>query len=1308
MQSHIKDQMIRLASLLIILFISSPVLAETPIVYSKCKATTATHTITRDVVIAGQTQNITKEFIGLDVFDVLPDVTNFVTNFSAPCDLVYRDAVGVETIIHDCSTSGSVVGGSTCAALDSAVSFDGTQITYAVFEGTLFNYEQSFDNKAMHPFSEADNSNPREVLPNTQISTTGSHLRTYTVAGGANFDLTPSVSGRYDSGPAYIANGTPNGRIAFTSNRSGHTSQMVFRTGKSNMGYAVYSLELDGTNITQDSHHARSQEQHPIQLKDGRVAISSWQTGAGIAFRKGNSPLLGSTTLSNMFKVWGQRPDGTLPFPILGQHTNDTGAADHGEDHNALHNFAQTTDERFWTGNYYRQNNQALGVITGIVLEPAGREGQDPLVANINNAFFPNTSINFASWATNRDNMPIDVVGFPTTVVSHPSYSDPMPWNPKIGFPFALPSNGLGMVAGFGACSVVGNGSAWNNLTQSQPQHVTGNGSGVMANLITELSKSMIVDGMNGDIPGCNLGIYKASVIPSATPNDLVVIVDEKEYHEIYPRAVVPYTDIHGVSQPATLTTPKSSALGKSSPFAMLGAASITDRETTSPDGIRSDPFDFSLLHAFHMQGTDTIDYTDADLCGVRIYGQLPNTNINVVKDIFNVLGERWQILGEFNTRNRLGNGNPIIDASGNEDTSFMVRMPANMSYTMAGLDCDGRLLNKDQTWQSLKSGEEKTCGGCHVHSRDTRITFAQSHAATPGYVPFVLGEGTVPLMNGVDGNGDPIVRTETGYGYAPYFDSDIRPILQARCVSCHAAGGSPGAGSNPRLEGGLVLDDYTMDTFPNANLPAPGSTWWRLVNDHTQTYVPAGFKVSGGTFFARPWLTKYMKAFDSRGSLLYWKAANERTDNRTDVQFSDDIDFGAAHPTSITKDELGTLARWIELGAPGGALDPLDTHNPTLVMSATVPSADTISELVIGTVDLGTGIDVNTLNVCLRNGGTCANIAPSAQLHGITTISLGSNITDMNQVIEASVSDVQGNTTTLIHTAQFLVDGGSSGTGTPSTLAINAGANATVTQGDTFSRTVTFSDGEDTNADGWTVVVDWNGVTENINVAAGLSSFNISRLMSTAGSVPVTVTITDDVGETAQGSFTITVNSSGGGGGGDTLVIDTGGNAYVNEGTTFTRTVSVTDSDGNGGSYTVDWGGLQTHNGTISAGATSFDITRLMPDGDAIMTVNVTATDIDGGTSAGSFNLTTLNVNPRAAVTSGSTVAVDTLYTLTYTVTDPGQDTITLTSVDWGDGTFDNQLTHTYTQAGTYKVKIQVIDEDGLHTIARHTLTVQ
>ncbi len=1302
--------MIRLAALLLLLFVSAPVFADTPLVFSRCQATTEDFTVTRTIDVNSVPTEVTKTFKYMDAYDVIPDVFNFFTKFTAPCDLIHRDAAGVETVIHDCSTSGNVVGQPTCAALDVAVHFDGDQITYAVFNGTLANFVDQVHDKTLHPQA-TSNGSPYMTYPNKQIISTGAHLRTHVVSTGQNFDLTPNTPGVYDSGPAYVAikNTAPtHTRIAFTSNRSGHRSPMLFHNTQTQMGYTIFSVELDGSNMRLDSHHGRAIDQHPLQASSGDILFSSWQLVAGKPYNKGNSQITGFTTDFNLFKIWKQRPDGTLQFPSLGQHSHDAFETNNSEDYNALHNLAEMSDGTICTGNYYRRNNNALGVVTCYTPEAHGREGLNPLTADRDNAFQVTNSFNLANWATNRDSIPLLVNGFPSTILNHHNFTTRLATYGKIGFPFAMPSNKYGVVWGAGNCAVVGKLDAFVALGATAPHLSTGNGSGVVMNNNTAFGEEMLARGYGDDIPGCNMGLYELSVVPSLDPSDLVPIVNTKGGHEIYARALVPYTDIFGKTRPDEAPTPQSADLAPAAPFGMLGAASITDRETTALNGIRSDPFGWGDIFSFQGQGTDTIEYTDSDLCGVRVMVQHPNTGTPHTQ-INTVMLERWGILGEVYTRNKDGNGDPIMDPSGNEDTSFLLRIPANMSYSMGGIDCQGRLLNFDQSWQHVQSGEQKTCGGCHVHSRDSRITFAQSVAGQSGFVPTVFGEGQVPLLDGLDVNGDPIIRNISGYGWVPDFDTDIVPIFNSRCVACHESGGSPGAGSSPRLEAGLALDNHTVDGNGN---PALGSTWFTLVQDNTQDYVPAAFEVPG-EIYARPFLTRYMKSFNSRGSLLYWKAANERTDNRTDGQFADDIDFGAAHPTSITTEELGTLARWIELGASAGSQMTLDTHKPTLVLDATIDVNDHITELLVGTLDMGTGIDVGTLNVCLRNGPTCTNIAPSAQLHGVTTITLGTPISDMTQVIEASVSDVQGNTMAFTRTAEFLVDGASSGSGTPSTVAINAGGNATITQGTTFSRTVTFSDGEDTNSDGWTYSITWGGVegdtVENGAIAAGLSSFNISRLLSTAGSVPVTVTITDDVGETAQGSFTITVDTVGGGGAG--LVINTGGDAIVNEGTTFTRTISLTDGNdtGNDGwSYIVNWGGLVTENGTIPAGSTSFDVTRLMADGDARMTVDVTVTDVVGDESTGSFQLTTLNVNPRGTITSPGTATVSVPYSLTLNITDPGDDTIILQSVDWGDGTFNNETTHTYTSPCSCRITVQVVDEDGVHTAARKTVTVQ
>ena len=109
----------------------------------------------------------------------------------------------------------------------------------------------------------------------------------------------------------------------------------------------------------------------------------------------------------------------------------------------------------------------------------------------------------------------------------------------------------------------------------------------------------------------------------------------------------------------------------------------------------------------------------------------------------------------------------------------------------------------------------------------------------------------------------------------------------------------------------------------------------------------------------------------------------NQRLDNRTDGQDLQDINFGANHPTTITAEELGVLSRWIDLGCPIWPSELKDTAKSTLHMAATVVDNE-ITQLLIGTVDHGAGINTASLNVCLVSGASCgSNLAGSAQLHG-------------------------------------------------------------------------------------------------------------------------------------------------------------------------------------------------------------------------------------------------------------------------------------------------------------------------------------
>ncbi|MEZ4247392.1 MAG: hypothetical protein R3B99_04030 [Polyangiales bacterium] len=115
--------------------LTSSAVAQTPLVYVRCARTDAPVDLTLDVTVDGVTRSTTRTMRGVDVYDVLPDVTHFFSGFSAPCDLMHRAADGTERILYDCS--GTSTDESSCAAMDPAVSFDGATVAFTVFRGAL-------------------------------------------------------------------------------------------------------------------------------------------------------------------------------------------------------------------------------------------------------------------------------------------------------------------------------------------------------------------------------------------------------------------------------------------------------------------------------------------------------------------------------------------------------------------------------------------------------------------------------------------------------------------------------------------------------------------------------------------------------------------------------------------------------------------------------------------------------------------------------------------------------------------------------------------------------------------------------------------------------------------------------------------------------------------------------------------------------------------------------------------------------------------------------------------------------------------
>lgn len=1029
-----------------------------PIVYSRCPRTREPLVVTGTVRVGDSETTATKTLQHLDVLDVLPDVVHFYGGFAAPCDLVYRGADGAERVLYDCS-SGSTPG-RTCAALDAAVSFDAKQVAFAVFRGRIKHDSWTLPPKFLHP----GNQRALKVqLPNPILDSTEAQLYIADVATGQSRPL-PHVRGTFDSGPAWLSSG----QLAFTSTRSGQYSTPVGSGQR--LASQIFVMDLDGRNVEKVSYHALAGEEHPIQLMDGRVAVASWQLFGMLPYRTDNSAAGGFGTIHNFFHVYSQNPDGANPFPLFGQHTSKFGPGPSGHPpHLASHFFGQSSDGRLWTADYYRRNNAGLGQIVGFPLPPAGQEGEGPeSKPHVHDLFRPKGFATLTSWATGSDNFSRKLGGSSYRL---PGYADPLAFAGKVSHPAGLPGNQLMLTWGAGPCSTVpsadggrraggeddGGARAGDAATSKGAEERAGRppaekrepkkpggkfgkrlagkgagggqtakdpaddddddeddderpraargGGGPGFGAVNALNR------LGRDNPGCDAGIYRTTRIPSRHPSDLAVIVNRPEYHEIMARAVVPYAAIHGIERPAVIPRAALAAAGNpdlpvGTPYGILGASSIILRETRALNG---HPFSAKPGHypQWGLQGTDTVDYTDAELCGIRMLVTQPSLAGDRNR-FHTTVGERVGVLGEFPVRKFDGAGKPTLDPSGVPDTSFTVRFPANVPYLMQGIDCQGRTLNTDQTWQSLRPGEVKTCNGCHLHSKPG-LPFERTAAARGDHRPVRLGEGEVPLLVGGSGSALEVTRVP-GYSVSYEFERDVFPILQRRCASCHSAK-TPAAG--------LVLD---------APGTGPGSTYDRLVMDRAQKFVPEPQRYPHQ--IRKPQLTKYVRALNARGSLLYWKAANRRTDGRTDDQYGprspqgwEDVDFGADHPTSITPPELGVLSRWLDTGAAAGEAFLKDTTPPVLDLAAQPASGGGLI-LTIGMVDVPSGIDTRSLEVCVAPpGADCgSNLVRAGVPHGVVTVTLAASAVQPDAEVRARVSDRAGNGTEARRTISWLL----------------------------------------------------------------------------------------------------------------------------------------------------------------------------------------------------------------------------------------------------------------------------------------------
>ena len=289
-------------------------------------------------------------------------------------------------------------------------------------------------------------------------------------------------------------------------------------------------------------------------------------------------------------------------------------------------------------------------------------------------------------------------------------------------------------------------------------------------------------------------------------------------------------------------------------------------------------------------------------------------------------------------------------------------------------------------------------------------------------------------------------------------------------------------------------------------------------------------------------------------------------------------------------------------------------------------------------------------------------------------------------QIVTITASDEDGGSTDV--TFQLTVNN------VAPTLTVDQ-ASVTTDEGTTATNSGTFGD---VPADTVSLVASIGMITGS----AGAWSWSYTPADDAALPQIVTITASDEDGGSTDVTFQLTVNNVA-----PTLTVDQA-SVTTDEGTTATNSGTFGDVPADTVSLVASFGMI-----TSSAGAWSWSYT---PADDAALPqiVTITASDEDGGSTDVTFQLTVNNVAPTLAISGAASVDEGSTYTLNLSSSDPGADTISQWTIDWGDGSEvvsgnPSSVTHVYADGNAtsnYTISATATDEDGTYA-AGNTVAV-
>ncbi|MCE9560445.1 MAG: hypothetical protein K8U57_00165 [Planctomycetes bacterium] len=756
-------------------------------------------------------------------------------------------------LLHPDGTEEVLVAAGDDAIADPFVSFDGEWVYFARFHNVT------------KPGSEKPTVESADIFK--------LHVKTKKIVQLTQQTFTPNTGvtarglkppGVFNLGPCPL----PGGKVMFTSNRNGYqptkgytptTLQLFVMDDVPQPSEPAAQAAADSrSNVESIGHMNVNSALHPTILKDGRVMFTSYESQGLRDLR--------------LWAVWTIHPDGTNWAPLVSAFgpSGDT----------AYHFMTQLSDEQIVVEEYYNLNNLGFGTFYKMAANaPVGQ----PFFGSA----FPKDARNLPYNGTEYNRIPFTPQGlerlttFATAFDSAARPADPADQkSPRVGkvtHPSGAPDNHL--------------------LAVWSPGPVNSN-NGIKK-------------------PAIDSGIY---LIKSGKaidePGQMLLIKNDPNYNEQWPRALVPYKRIYGVDQPKPLAAvpndgKASPHLPAGTPFGLVGTSSFYKRESyphgTVPNGKvtaayagGNDPFQglgtlayTGISGNWFVQGADACRYENSEIHAVRILVTEPTTDPRHTgkgkRLWWNAANERLRILGEFPLRKFTGESQPL-DPDGNPDTSFLAKIPADLPFTFQTLDKNGMVLNMAQTWHQVRPGEIRNdCGGCHSHSQKP-TDFNLTAAAKPEYQPFDLTKQT-PLLTSKkadesskqwDAKNETGLRFEKGVKNVEHY-RDVKPILDRSCVACHTR-------TIEKPAGNLVLDDDTLMQGPGSlgGLVSgpPGKvpgTFFRLALDHAGQF---GHKSPVGNW-AHPQASRYVRLFQARRSLLVWKLYGERLDGWNNEDFA-------------------------------------------------------------------------------------------------------------------------------------------------------------------------------------------------------------------------------------------------------------------------------------------------------------------------------------------------------------------------------------------------------------------------------------